>query len=1224
MNNKFNNLESAAIECPICRWKGKEFLPFGVIPRKNAKCPNCGSLERHRLAYLYFKKIIPPDKNFKMLHFAPERCLRDFFKSYKNIDYLSADLNPGLAMKEEDMMSLSFKDNFFDIIFCSHVLEHVIDDAKAMKELFRVLKPGGFALIQVPVDRNRDKTYEDFSIISPEGRLKAFNQSDHVRIYGKDYKNKLEAAGFKVKIVRFINQKLAKKFSLSLTEELCVCSKPQKKVSVIIPCYNDGKYLMEAVESVERCDKGSYEIIIVDDGSTDINTINVIDIIGKRGHKIFRIKHSGQSSARNFGARQAQYDYLLFLDADNRIYPEYLREGVRILDENPEIGVVYGDRKTFGISNNIIVQPFDISEVVFGNTIDTCAVVRKKACEDCGGFDESLFLWEDWDFFINIFSKGWKFYRIPNVMFEYRIKSISVNSNSEIKENRIKAIEYIYKKHYPIFINGLSDVGGGGMIREKNNAIITLKEKESLLGSEICELKERASALEENLMREGAKNKFEINCLSEELRHIKRSLSWKFSQKIEKIILFLIRSPALIKIYRKAILIGQDFFERKEQSKKFTKEIRPYNVILPKKAFKNLVFGKNEKPEVSIIIPAYNNWEYTYNCLISLLENEKKLSYEVILADDNSTDETKNIKKRVENIKISRNKENLGFVKNCNRAADMASGKYLLFLNNDTYTLEDSILYLLDTIKRADDIGAVGGKIIFPDGTLQEAGSMILQDGTSRGYGRGDNSSKPEYNFLREVDYCSGAFLLVKKDLFFRFGKFDEEYSLGYYEEVDFCFKLQKRGYKVIYQPLAKIIHYETVTIKKEKALWLQCKNADVFRKKWSDKLKNQRSSGKDLNNRFSLFSRKKRNILYIDDQLPNPKLGSGYPRTYAILNQLLALDFNITFYPIQQLVGEDEILNYFQQKGVEMIFGEKMEFDSFLSQRRDYYDVVLVSRPHNLEKTCSLIKKYSGKSFLIYDAEAIFSLRDFAQLKISGKKMSEKEKEEKIRKEIGLCKYVDRAIVVCENEKKIFEKYGVKFSVVVSHQSPLRPTPKKFEERAGLLFVGGILFGGPNNPNLDAIFYFINEIFPLLREKINCDLYIAGLDKSGALGKLKVRGVNYLGLVEDLTEYYNNSKIFIVPTRFSAGLPLKAIEAASFGIPMVVSEITSHQLGWKDGLECLVGETPQKFAEKIVRLYTDAVLWNEIRRNCMERIKTEYGPEFFSESVRRAFDING
>ncbi len=196
------------VECPFCRWRGIEFLPFGVKGRKNALCPKCGSLERHRLYYLYLKKTIPKDKNSKVLHFAPEKIITNLFKEYKNIEYVSADIEPGRAMVKEDITKISFPDNSFDIIFCSHVLEHIEDDIKAMKELYRVLKPEGFAILQVPIKdqfngKIIEKTYEDKTITDPKERQKYFGQEDHLRIYGRDYKNRLASAGFKVKIDKF-------------------------------------------------------------------------------------------------------------------------------------------------------------------------------------------------------------------------------------------------------------------------------------------------------------------------------------------------------------------------------------------------------------------------------------------------------------------------------------------------------------------------------------------------------------------------------------------------------------------------------------------------------------------------------------------------------------------------------------------------------------------------------------------------------------------------------------------------------------------------------------------------------------------------------------------------------------------------------------------------------------------------------------------------------------
>ncbi len=210
------------VECPCCGWRGIEFLPNGVEIRKNARCPKCDSLERHRMYYLYLKNNIPTSKNLKVLHFAPERILTRLFKSYPNVDYLSADIVPGKAMCKEDIKGTTFPDSSFDIIFCSHVLEHIEDDQKAMRELLRILKPDGFAILLVPIKENFngkiiDETFEDFSITSPSEREKVFGQSDHVRIYGRDYKVRLERAGFHVTIDKFIDklpQETVKRFAL--------------------------------------------------------------------------------------------------------------------------------------------------------------------------------------------------------------------------------------------------------------------------------------------------------------------------------------------------------------------------------------------------------------------------------------------------------------------------------------------------------------------------------------------------------------------------------------------------------------------------------------------------------------------------------------------------------------------------------------------------------------------------------------------------------------------------------------------------------------------------------------------------------------------------------------------------------------------------------------------------------------------------------------------------
>ncbi|MHB8292509.1 MAG: glycosyltransferase family 2 protein, partial [bacterium] len=232
-----------------------------------------------------------------------------------------------------------------------------------------------------------------------------------------------------------------------------------------------------------------------------------------------------------------------------------------------------------------------------------------------------------------------------------------------------------------------------------------------------------------------------------------------------------------------------------------------------------LVFPIFETPvAVSIIIPVYNQWDYTYMCLKSILENTKdnNIPYEITIADDNSSDDTiGSIEKYVKNVKLIRNKNNLGFLKNCNNAAKYASGKYILFLNNDIDVQKDWLKNLLELLENNKSIGMAGPKFIYPDGTLLEAGGIIWKDGESWHYGRYDNPDRPEYNYIKEVDYISGACIMIEKKLFDNIGGFDEIYAPAYYEDADLAFEVRKRGYKVVYQPESVVAHYENITYKK-------------------------------------------------------------------------------------------------------------------------------------------------------------------------------------------------------------------------------------------------------------------------------------------------------------------------------------------------------------------------------------------------------------------------
>jgi len=201
------------VKCPICSSHYSKFEPFGLNPRENALCLYCGSLERHRLLWLFFESIdLFKGEELKVLHFAPEKVFYDLLSNKSNIKYYPVDLCPDLynyngpvPIGTADITSIPFDNDQFDAIICNHVLEHIPDDALAISELFRVLRKNGTGIFQVPMNDEFESTYEDPSITEPEERLKAFGQSDHVRWYGKDYKDRLAAAGFNVIEDDFVN-----------------------------------------------------------------------------------------------------------------------------------------------------------------------------------------------------------------------------------------------------------------------------------------------------------------------------------------------------------------------------------------------------------------------------------------------------------------------------------------------------------------------------------------------------------------------------------------------------------------------------------------------------------------------------------------------------------------------------------------------------------------------------------------------------------------------------------------------------------------------------------------------------------------------------------------------------------------------------------------------------------------------------------------------------------
>jgi GT2 family glycosyltransferase len=241
-------------------------------------------------------------------------------------------------------------------------------------------------------------------------------------------------------------------------------------------------------------------------------------------------------------------------------------------------------------------------------------------------------------------------------------------------------------------------------------------------------------------------------------------------------------------------------------------------------------------PLVSIIIPAYNHYEYTDKCLQSIARCNTSVPFELIVVDDCSTDNTWIELSKNKTIHAIHNEKNVGFIETCNRGAAAALGKFLIFLNNDTEVCQGWLEALLHVYSNHHNVGLVGAKLIYPNGKLQEAGSILYKDGTGNRYGWMQDPSDPRFNYVREVDYISGAAIMIRRDLFNKLNGFDTYYAPSYYEDTDLAQKIRRAGLRVLYQPDAQVVHYESVTLGDKKTKQLGT-NHKKFVSRWKTAL---------------------------------------------------------------------------------------------------------------------------------------------------------------------------------------------------------------------------------------------------------------------------------------------------------------------------------------------------------------------------------------------------
>jgi O-antigen biosynthesis protein len=364
-------------------------------------------------------------------------------------------------------------------------------------------------------------------------------------------------------------------------------------------------------------------------------------------------------------------------------------------------------------------------------------------------------------------------------------------------------------------------------------------------------------------------------------------------------------------------------------------------------------------------------------------------------------------------------------------------------------------------------------------------------------------------------------------------------------------------------------------------------------------------------------FDGRGKRILLIEDRVPHNYLGAGYPRSNFILRELVEMGYRVTLYPLV-FPSEDGRKVYEDipaEVEVMLDFGAE-HLQRFLVNRKGYYDLIFVSRPHNMQTLLEALPR-PNTTPIVYDAEALFCMRKIERARMEGQPLSPEEEQALIGEEVRLAHESFCVTSVSYSEARRFVRHGVEKAYTLSHAVRLRPTPNPFESRRDILFVGPVR--ELDSPNGDAVAWFIREIFPLIQERLGRDVkfLVVGPNAPNVVEELAGESIKFMGKVDDLTELYNHARLFVAPTRFSAGIPLKILEAVSYGLPVVATSLVGTQLDWKHEAELLLARDAKEFAAQCVRLYQDAELWNSLRLRALNRVGVDCSPEAFSARLK-------
>ena len=647
---------------------------------------------------------------------------------------------------------------------------------------------------------------------------------------------------------------------------------------------------------------------------------------------------------------------------------------------------------------------------------------------------------------------------------------------------------------------------------------------------------------------------------------------------------------------------------------------QPLAVAPPSDAFAPFSIATSTTPRVSIVIPVYNKFAYTAACLRSLAEHAGEVPFEVIVVDDGSSDATAQRLAEIAGIRSVRNARNLGFVGSCNAGAECAQGEFVLFLNNDTIVTVGWLDALLRCFEEEPDCGLAGAKLVYPDGRLQEAGGIVFADGSGWNYGRFDDPADPRYNFRREADYCSGAAILLRRDLFLQLGCFDVRYAPAYYEDTDLAFAVRAAGKKVFYEPRAMVVHFEGVTAGTDTGSGMkqfQVVNRDKFVHKWTNELARQPapiSHAGQADTAANWHARGR--VLIVDACTPMPDHDSGSLRMVNLMRLLRELGLAVSFLPDNRAY-DGNYTQALQALGVEALYHPFVADPiAWLRERGRALDAIILSRHYVAANYIGLARLYAPQARLIFDTVDLHYLREQRAAQLEGKPELAQQAARTQAQEFKLMRECDVSLVVSSVEKDLLARDLPQARIeILSNVHEVYGRRREFDARRDLIFVGG--FQHP--PNTDAVLWFVREVFPLVRASLpDVVFHVIGSKAPAEILELAHDGVIVHGFVADIAPYMDGCRLSVAPLRYGAGVKGKVNMAMSYGLPVVATPTAVEGMHVVSGQDIMVAQLPADFAAAIRRIYGDATLWKKLSDNSLANVREHFSFDSARAALKR------